>query len=432
MRLNWFSPLPPARTDIADYTVRLLPVLQNYAEVTLWTNQPHWSSELERDAKVRHYQLDRMPWAEINQADLNIYHIGNNADFHGSIWQVSRQCPGLVILHDFKLHEFFIGIYRKQWGDKNSYLTQIKQYYGVEGKQAAKKFWEGVLPTEFMAENYPLTLLALENPVGAITHTQEAYHCLTQQKRWLIGYAALPYTSKFQVFKKDIPSKSPPYRVVMFGYMSPNRRLDALLKALSSLSEKSSFRLDIYGQIWDVDYIRGLVQKLNLDNSVKIHGFVKEAELDSALAKAHLAINLRYPTMGEASGSQLRIWSHALPSLVTKIGWYATLPENTVAFVRPECEIEDIQEQLRSFLANPEKFIEMGKKGRRVLEQQHSPDSYAKAIVDFADKALQFRRCSVAEKMVKKVGKEVQSWANREVRNSEIREMAQAIRFISS
>ena len=74
----------------------------------------------------------------------------------------------------------------------------------------------------------------------------------------------------------------------------------------------------------------------------------------------------------------------------------------------------------------------MGKKGRRVLEQQHSPDSYAKAIVDFADKALQFRRCSVAEKMVKKVGKELQSWTNREVRNSEIREMAQAIRFISS
>ena len=35
-----------------------------------------------------------------------------------------------------------------------------------------------------------------------------------------------------------------------------------------------------------------------------------------------LLINLRYPTMGEASLSQLRIWRHALPSMVTQVGWH--------------------------------------------------------------------------------------------------------------
>ena len=40
MRLNWFSPLPPARTEIANYTVRLLPALCASCDVTLWTDQP--------------------------------------------------------------------------------------------------------------------------------------------------------------------------------------------------------------------------------------------------------------------------------------------------------------------------------------------------------------------------------------------------------
>lgn len=111
MKLNWFSPLPPARTDIADYTFRVLPALRNYAEIVVWTSQSSWSSEPQY-ADVRSYQLHNMPWADINKADLNIYHIGNNPDFHSDIWQISCQCPGLVVMHDLKLHHF-LAVYIK-------------------------------------------------------------------------------------------------------------------------------------------------------------------------------------------------------------------------------------------------------------------------------------------------------------------------------
>ncbi|CDH45570.1 hypothetical protein BN874_2590010 [Candidatus Contendobacter odensis Run_B_J11] len=87
--------------------------------------------------------------------------------------------------------------------------------------------------------------------------------------------------------------------------------------------------------------------------------------------------------MGEASGSQLRIWDHALPSLVTRTGWYATLPETTVAFVRPEHEVADIQEHVRQLLANPAHFAHLGHNGRRQLEAQHAPDQYAEALCQF-------------------------------------------------
>jgi hypothetical protein len=71
--------------------------------------------------------------------------------------------------------------------------------------------------------------------------------------------------------------------------------------------------------------------------------------------------------MGESSISQLQIWEHGLPSLVTAVGYYATLPEETVAFVRPSHELEDIQAHLRRFLADPAAFSRMGLAGRRYL-----------------------------------------------------------------
>ncbi|MCG6134181.1 MAG: glycosyltransferase [Nostoc sp. LLA-1] len=431
MKLNWFSPLPPAKSGIAEYTFKLIPVLQKYAEVVLWTNQKQWSPCLEKHIKVCHYDLVNIPWLEINQADLNIYHVGNNLDFHYAIWQSSCQCPGLVVLHDFSLQHFFAGIYRYQQGNLDAYLSQMKKYYGLAGEQAAKRFWNDDLPIEYMAEHYPLTFLALENAVGVVTHTKEAFNILKQNNRWLVGYVPLPYLSNWQV-KTDNKVIDTPYQLIIFGYIGPNRRLEAFLKALSSFGEKNRFRLDIYGQVWDKNYICHQIQQLGLTDLVKLHGFVEETKLDTALANAHLAINLRYPTMGEASLSQLRIWSHALPSLVTQVGWYAEQPKNTLAFVRPEHEIEDIQQHLKDFLANPEYFEQLGRNGQQLLQEQHQMETYAQAIINFAKQSQKLRSSTVAYELVEKIGEEISSWINHERIDPQIKRIAEAVHFIST
>ncbi|WP_179049992.1 glycosyltransferase [Nostoc sp. TCL26-01] len=432
MKLNWFSPIPPAQTGIAEYTMRLLPILTNYAEVLVWTDEPKWNLDIEKYAKVRQYNLASVPWKEINQADLNIYHIGNNSNFHYQIWQISKQCPGLVILHDCRLQHFFAGIYREKHNDWQIYASYMKQYYGVEGEQASLRFWNGDLTTEYMAEYYPLTFLALENAVGVVTHTKEVFQKILKHKnRWVVGYAPLPYVSKWQGTRNG-KVITPPYRLIIFGYLGSNRRLEVFLKALSNLSEKNQFRLDIYGQVWDKNYICHQIQQLGLTNLVKLHGFVEEAKLDSALANAHLAINLRYPTMGEASVSQLRIWSHALPSLVTQVGWYAEQSESTVAFVRPDHEIEDIQQHLKNFLANPLDFSHLGENGWQLLQDYHNLENYSQAIIDIAKKSGKFRHTTIAYSFADKIGEELSNWINYERVDMDIRGVAQAIHFIST
>jgi glycosyltransferase involved in cell wall biosynthesis len=174
------------------------------------------------------------------------------------------------------------------------------------------------------------------------------------------------------------------YRLVLFGHIGTNRRLEAVLRALGSFPERHRFQLDVYGDVYQRDAIVRLIRELSLKPFVRMHGFVSESTLTAALQQAHLAINLRFPTMGEASASQLRIWDHALPSLVTPHGWYARLPTDTVSFVRPEHESADLHALLAAFLRDPIRFAERGLKGRMVLERCHRAPTYAQELVSFA------------------------------------------------
>ena len=118
MKINWFCPLPPAKTSIADdYLAGILPSLSNHCDLTLWTDQGNWDRQIERYAPVRTYNPRRIDSPELHRADVSFYNIGNNHLFHAAIWQVSRVHPGIVVLHDLRVQNFFDSLYRGQWRD---------------------------------------------------------------------------------------------------------------------------------------------------------------------------------------------------------------------------------------------------------------------------------------------------------------------------
>ncbi len=417
MRLNWFSPLPPAKSGIADYTRQLLPTLTAVAEVVLWTDQEHWDPAVEAYAEVQAYRLQEMPWAEVNRATMSIFHIGNNHRFHGPIWQVSQRHAGLIVLHDVALQQFFAGLFREQWHDRMGYLELMERYYGATGRQDAEDFWAGRLTIEYLAEQYRLTRYAMDHALGVLVHSQHSFDELRHDSPCPLSYAPLPYPMALPgsrgVGGKGKPNASgPPYHLIIFGHISDNRRLTSILRALADFPERECFRLNVYGELWDQQRLRREVEELGIQGVVTLHGFVPHEDLEAALASAHLAINLRFPSMGEASVSQLQIWDHALPSLVTKVGWYASLPAETVAFVRPEHEIMDIQTHLQAFLCDPGRYAQMGKDACQYLQTHHTPGAYVQAIIDALRNAEAFRPSAIAHDMARSVGQEMRRWTN--------------------
>jgi hypothetical protein len=121
---------------------------------------------------------------------------------------------------------------------------------------------------------------------------------------------------------------------------------------------------------------------------------------------------MRDPSMGEASGSQLHLWQYGLPSLVTRRAWYATLPEDTVGFVRPEHEIEDIQRHLTEFLRDPEHYRTLGRNGRRYVAENHSIESYAGALLEVAAHAPEFRAKWIARDLARRCATVMTGWSD--------------------
>lgn len=418
MKINWFSPLLPAKTDIAHYTSRILPALAKRVDVVLWTEQQEWDPALEEFAQVRRFDPDNLSWSgwiDFHQANVNFYNIGNNAEFHLAIWQVSRLFPGIVLLHNVRLFEFFAYCYRWIWGDRPGFLAIMERFYGIDGLHDGEDFWEDRLVVPYMVEHYPLTPLALETALGSIVHTEAACRAVQAAIDCPVAYSPLPYPSEAlqqnEAQRKLKYEQGPPYRLIMFGYIHSNRRLEQFLEALGGMPEaQDRFVLDIYGELWNPRLIKDKIKQFGLRDRVTIHGFVPEPELDAALANSHLAINLRYPSMGEASGSQLRIWSHALPSIVTRTGWYAGIPETAVRFVRPENESGDIQANLRDFLNTPAKFMDMGSTGHGILENKHSPHLYARFIQKIASAIPDLMARKVAIGLADRTGADLLRW----------------------
>lgn len=429
MKINWFSPLSPAKTGIALCTEALVPALRERAELTLWTDQQVWDDRLDAVVSVRRFDPECPPCDDLNAADVNFYNIGNHRAFHEGIWQLSRQHAGVVILHDVCLQHFFADLYLNVRRDPDEYGRVMELYYGAEGRQAVYQFCTQTLSIEQLSASFPLTPLALENALCAVTHNRAGLQMPACGPSVPTVYLPLPYSSGTRscmdcALKRNL---GPPYRLITFGFIGPNRRLESFLEAWAGMPEKASFRLRICGQVWNSDHLSSRIRDLGLEDLAEVCGYLSERELNEELAQANLAINLRYPTMGEASLTQLLIWVHGLPALVTDIGWYATLPRDAVAFVRPDHEIEDIRLQLRAFLETPERFAEMGHRGQQTLAREHSPDSYAEALIELASLAREWSVRASRLKMAKRTGDEMRQWIAPGVRDMLIERTARAI-----
>lgn len=388
LKLNLFSPLPPLRSEIANHTAHLLPPLGRLADVTVWTSQEEWGAPDAEGVRVRRFRPDAPPWTEINEARATFFNIGNNTALHGDIFRVAGAVPGVAILHDTVLQHFFAGL-AVHHGWRSEYLDAMRRHHGAEGLEQGRRLLTGGVGAGDLAHRFPLTLAAADRATALVCHVPDGARALEARTR-LPVYRLDLSTDLAGMREPAAAAKTAdrePRRLVMFGHLGFNRRLPSLLRALAEMPERDAFRLDIYGQIEDEAEARRLIASLGLGRLVEAHGFVPQQDLDRGIARAHLAVNLRYPSMGEASASQLRTWALGLPSLVTRTGWYATLPEDAVFFVEPEDEIGGIKRHLARLLTRPEAFEAAGRRGRALVASRHSPERYAEGLVEIARQA---------------------------------------------
>ena len=119
MRVAYYSPLPPSRSGIADYSALLLPELERRLDVVV----------------VRPGRFKRPP-----KADIRLYHVGNDAEQHAWIVEELRRRPGVVVLHELVLHHLVVGMTIAR-GDSAGYLSAMER----EGGRSLRAGWITVI-----------------------------------------------------------------------------------------------------------------------------------------------------------------------------------------------------------------------------------------------------------------------------------------------
>src|SRR6476659_3556874 len=139
MKIAYFSPLSPKRSGIADYSEELLPYLAERAEITLFVDgfEPA-NSEIISRFEILDYRKQPDVLKRLESHDVIIYHMGNDHRYHTGIFETMVEYPGILVLHDFALQDFFLNLAqtRKDW---RIYLDEVGLCYGEAVQQATSE-----------------------------------------------------------------------------------------------------------------------------------------------------------------------------------------------------------------------------------------------------------------------------------------------------
>jgi hypothetical protein len=355
LKAGFFSPLPPARTGVADYSAALFRALAPLGTVQVNARDP----------------------------DVALYHLGNNR-LHAEIYQRALEQPGVAVLHDAVLHHFFLGILNQA-----EYIAEFVYNYGSWSEELARELWRGRArsgadPKYF---RYPMLKRVAERSLAVIVHNPRALAMVKEHApgatvheipHLFVPPTALP--SQAEVTRWRAGHGIPPRTLLagVFGYLRESKRLASILRALHRARRSAEIALLVAGEFVSTDLARAMEPLVGSDPSILRAGYVNERDFWMHAAALDVGVNLRYPAAGETSGIGIRLMGIGKPLLVTTGEETAAFPDSACLRVDlGEAEEEMLAEYLVWLARYPADARALGQRAAEHIREFHAPDRIA-------------------------------------------------------
>ncbi len=365
MKLAVFTPLNPARCGVSDYSETLLPRLARHGEIEVFVdNYEPTGFRAESRLKIR----PRAAY-EPRAFDATVYHIANNP-YHTYAYECALEHPGIVVLHEFNLHHLVADqtIKRDNWDE---YLREVDYNGGPADVAYAQRVRKLEVGPDYngLAMNRRL----LERSRALVVHS----HYLVRQVReagFSLPVRKIPHGAWIPEVNRNawrgrlgVGDDNP--LIGVFGFLKPYKRIPECLRAMKRLVRLDPrVRMILVGEEHPDLLIRRLISQLNLDEHVRVLGYVSIDQFEQLIGAVDICLNLRYPTVGETSGTLLRALGLGRAVVVSDVGAFSEFPDD-VCFKIPvgDGEVDALTETLSRLTAQPEFAAALGGRAREYV-----------------------------------------------------------------
>ena len=364
--------MPPARSGIADYSAALSHELKQLIELSVFTDVP--------------LRFDP------TRFDIALYQLGNNAD-HDFVYKMALQFPGVVVLHEANLHHLIADITIRR-GDWDAYVSAC-EFDGGEQARARADMARG-LSVGPDYEGVAMLRRITSVSRGVIAHSRyvidrareagfEGAGVVIPHGAW-VDRSPGPETHEYSrgAIRHRLGLDETTTLIGAFGYIKPYKRIAETLRALRRVVRVNPRVKMILGGEPHPDLpILQLIRTLELESHVRLLGYTPEDEFAAYIQACDVIVNLRYPTVGETSGSLLRAFSAGRPALVSDVGAFAELSDDVCLKVSVGPGEEDLLFEYLNLLATrPEVGRQIGARARSWVEKECSWKAVARKYAD--------------------------------------------------
>ncbi|MEX3841117.1 glycosyltransferase [Paraburkholderia sp. BR10882] len=385
LKLAYVSPLPPARTGIADYSADLLPELANHYDIDVIVDPDTVGNAQFNGVTVRSPQ-----WfvENVGRYDRVLYHFGNSS-FHRYMFPLLDVVPGVVVLHDFFLSGIVAEMDTQGWlpGCWSQALYENHGYVGL----AERHHKADIIDTVW---KYPCSLDVIQKSLGLIVHSGNSKR---QAERWYGGdvrdWVEIPLMRVADVDFDKVGARAAlgigenDYLVCAFGLLGPMKLNLQLLKAWadSSLAKDSTCHLVFVGENDQGQYgqdVSRLIRDLGSKANVRITGWADVSTFRQYLTAADVGVQLRTLSRGETSAAVLDCMNYGKAVIVNANGSMADLDDDAVWKLPETFTEQQLIEALETLRSDAQLRTNMGRIARQVILDHHAPDLCAKQYRD--------------------------------------------------
>jgi len=352
MRVAFFSPLPPSKSGIADYSAALLDPLKLEVELEVF-------SENGEQFDASHF-------------DLPLYQIGNNP-YHTFAYETALRHPGVVVLHEANLHHLIteLTIRRDDW---DAYLAEAEYNGGARALAYARRVRALEVGPDY--DGLPMLRRLLERSRAVIVHSR--FVAGEVRKAGFTGpLAVIPHgawipTGDRMGFRQRLGLDELTPLVGAFGFLKPYKRIAESLRAFRRVVKLApEAKMILVGEPHPDFPVHDMIRTLGLTPHVRIVGFAPIEDFVGYISACDVVLNLRYPTVGESSGSMLRALGLGKAVLVSDVGAFSEFPDDICLKVPVgPGEEEYIFEYLNALVSRPSMARTMGVRAREWVERE--------------------------------------------------------------